>query len=161
MKKIFMVLAAIVICGMLFTGCKKSDSTTNPDPTPTPTTLTVMYKVDNTQGDLVVSDCFKLNVTYTNADGQSITENGITLPWTKSVEVTPPFNAKMEGEYVYNEAELPDVVVSGKRYGIGSYTSSSLSIVMIGTLGSASKENFLNLMASHPDRLKFTMEKDF
>ena len=75
--------------------------------------------------------------------------------------VTPPFNAKMEGEYVYNEAELPDVVVSGKRYGIGSYTSSSLSIVMIGTLGSASKENFLNLMASHPDRLKFTMEKDF
>ena len=163
MKKASFFLATLLIGGMMFTGCKKTEPTPapTPDPTPTPTSLTVMYKVDNTNGNLVMSDCFKLNVTYTDANGQSVTESNVTLPWTKSVEVTSPFKAKMEGEYVYNEAELPDQVVSGKRYGIGSYTGSSLNIEMMGTLGSASKENFLNLMAAHPDRLKFTMEKDF
>lgn len=161
MKKAMFLLATLLIGGMMLTGCKKKDPTPEPEPTPTPATLTVVYKVDNTNGNLVISDCFKLNVTYTNANGQSVTERDVTLPWTKSVEVTSPFNAKMEGEYVYNEAELPDPVVSGRRYGIGSYTGSSLNIEMLGGLGTASKENFLNLMASNPDRLKFTMEKDF
>jgi len=32
---------------------------------------------------------------------------------------------------------------------------------IIGKWMLADKENFLNLMAAHPDRLKFTMEKDF
>lgn len=163
MKKVSFFLATLLIGGMMFTGCKKTEPTPapTPDPTPTPTTVTVVYKVEKTQGSLVISDCFKLNVTYTDANGQSVTESNVTLPWTKSVEVTSPFKAKMEGEYVYNEAELPDQVVSGKRYGIGSYTGSSLNIEMMGTLGSAKKESFLNLMASHPDRLQFSMEKDF
>ena len=162
MKKVMFMIATLIIGGMMLTGCKKNPQPTpEPDPDPTPTTVTVVYKVEKTQGSLVISDCFKLNVTYTDANGQSVTESGVTLPWTKSVEVTSPFRAKMQGEYVYNEAELPDQVVSGKRYGIGSYTGSSLNIEMMGTLGSASKENFLNLMAAHPDRLQFTMEKDF
>lgn len=163
MKKVTFLLAALLIGGMMFSGCKKNDPTPTPtpDPTPTPTTLTVVYQVDNTQNSFVISDCFKLNVTYTNANGESITETGVTLPWSKSIEVTTPFKAKMQGEYVYNENELPDQVVSGKRFGIGSYTGSTLNIEMMGTVGSAKKESFLNLMASHPDRLQFSMEKDF
>jgi hypothetical protein len=161
MKKVTFLLVTLLIGGMMLTGCKKPDPTPTPEPTPTPTTLTVVYKVDNTNGHLVMSDCFKLNVTYIGANGQEVTESGVALPWMKSIEVTSPFKAKMEGEYVYNENELPDQVVSGKQYGVGYYTGSSLNIEMLGSLGSASKESFLNLMAEHPDRLKFTMEKDF
>lgn len=163
MKKVIFLLATLLIGGMMFTGCKKDNPTPTPtpEPTPTPTTTTVVYKVDNTNGNLVLSDCFKLNVTYTNANGESVTETGVTLPWSKSVEVTTPFHAKMQGEYVYNENELPDQVVSGKRYGIGAYTSGSLNIEMVGSFSSGSKESFLNLMTHNPDRLKFSTEKDF
>jgi hypothetical protein len=52
-------------------------------------------------------------------------------------------------------------VVSGKRYGIGSHSSGSLSIEMVGSLSTGSKESFLELMANNPDRLKFSEEKDF
>lgn len=158
MKKVSFLLATLLIGGMMFTGCKKTEPTPTPYPTPAPANTTVVYKVDNTNGNLVMSDCFKLNVTYTAANGESVTETGVTLPWSKSVEVTTPFKAKMQGEYVYNESELPDQVVSGKRYGIGAH---SMNIEMVGSISSGSKESFLELMANNPDRLKFSEEKDF
>lgn len=161
MKKVSFLLATVLIGGMMLTGCKKPDPTPTPTPDPTPTTTTVLYKVDNTNGNLIMSDCFKLNVTYTNAKGESVTETGVVVPWSKSVEVTLPFHAKMEGELVYNENELPEQVVYGKRYGVGNYTGGSLSIEMVGSFASVNKEKFLNLMQEHPDRLKFTVEKDF
>lgn len=108
-----------------------------------------------------MSDCFKLNVTYTNAKGESVTETGVVLPWEKSFEVTSPFKAKMEGEIVYNESELPDEVVFGKRYGIGYYNNSSLVIEMVGAFSVDDKEGFLELLQHNPDRLKFTEEKNF
>ena len=160
MKKVTFLLATLLIGGMMLTGCKKNNDPT-PDPEPTPTTIKVVYRVDNTNGNLVMSDCFRLNVTYTNANGQEVTENGLELPWSKSVEVTAPFHAKMQGELVYNEEELPEHVVYGKRYGIGAYSNGSLSIEMVGSMGSASKENFINTVNEHPDRLQFTTEKDF
>lgn len=159
MKKVMFLIATVLIGGMIFSGCKKDQPT--PTPEPTPTTTKVLYKVDNTLGNLVMSDCFKLNVTYTDAKGESVTENGVVLPWEKSVEVTSPFKAKMEGELVYDENDLPDQVVFGKRYGIGNYSNGSLAIEMVGGFNSAQKENFLNLMQNNPDRLKFTVEKDF
>lgn len=163
MKKVSFLLATLLIGGMMFTGCKKTDPTPTPtpDPTPAPANTTVVYKVDNTNGNLVMSDCFKLNVTYATANGESVTETGVTLPWSKSIEVTTPFKAKMQGEYVYNESDLPDRVVSGKRYGIGSHSNGSLNIEMVGSISSGSKESFLELMANNPDRLKFSEEKDF
>ena len=163
MKKAMFLLATVLIGGMMLSGCKKPTPTPEPtpEPEPTPTTTIVLYKVENTNGNLVMSDCFKLNVTYTNANGESVTETGVVVPWSKSVDVTLPFHAKMEGELVYNENELPEHVVFGKRYGIGTYFNGSLSIEMVGGFNSASKENFLNLMQDHPDRLKFTTEKDF
>lgn len=159
MKKVSFLLATLLIGGMMFTGCKKDQPT--PEPTPTPKTITVVYKVDKTDGNLTISDCFKLNVTYTNAKGESVTENGVVLPWEKSIEVTSPFKAKMEGGLVYNEEELPDQVVSGKLYGIGYYTGGSLSITMGGAISSAKKDNFLQLMDHNPDRLKFSTEREF
>lgn len=161
MKNLRLLFATLLIGGMMLAGCERQDPEPTPTPDPTPTSSYVTYKVDNKQGNLVLSDCFKLNVTYTDAEGQSVTENGVTVPWTKTIEVTTPFHAEMQGEFVYNEAELPETVVFGKRYGIGISSNGSGSMEMHGTLMSGSKESFLNLMAEHPDRLQFTYEKDF
>lgn len=67
----------------------------------------------------------------------------------------------MEGEIVYNESELPDEVVFGKRYGIGYYNNSSLVIEMVGAFSVNDKEGFLELIQNNPNRLKFTEEKSF
>ena len=112
-------------------------------------------------GNKVLSDCFKLNVTYTNAKGESVTETGVTLPWEKTIEVTSPFKAKMQGELVYNVDELPEKVTFGKCYGIGYYNNSSLVIEMVGAFSVDDKEGFLELLQHNPDRLKFTEEKNF
>lgn len=77
------------------------------------------------------------------------------------VEIKLPFHAEMAGTLTYNEADLPDTVVFGLRRGIGLYTSGSGNVEMVGSMSSASKENFLRLVTDHPDRLHFTMEKDF
>jgi len=160
MKKVLFVIATLLIGGMMLTGCKK-----NPQPTPTPDpttkTKTVVYKVDNTYEGLTMSECFKLSVTYLGADGQSVTENNVTLPWTKSIEVKLPFTAKMEGTFSYNEADLPEQVVYGRRYGIGTYDGNALVISLVGNMGTQSKDKFLNSMAEHPERLKFSQEENF
>ena len=163
MKKVMFLLATLFIGGMMFSGCKKDTPTPTPTPgpTPTPTTTTVVYKVEKEFGNRVMSDCFKLNVTYTNAKGESVTETGVTLPWEKTIEVTSPFKAKMQGELVYNVDELPEKVTFGKCYGIGYYNNSSLVIEMVGAFSVDDKEGFLELLQHNPDRLKFTEEKNF
>ena len=158
MKKVLFVIATLLIGGMMHTGCKK-----DPQPTPDPTTKTktVVYKVDNTYEGLTMSECFKLNVTYLDADGQLVTENNVTLPWTKSIEAKLPFTAKMEGTFSYNAADLPDQVVYGRRYGIGTYDGNALVISLVGNMSSSSKETFLSIIEEHPDRLQFSQEENF
>ena len=162
MKKTMLLLATLLIGGLMITGCSK-EPTPTPDPTPTPSTNTVKvaYKVSNTFQSLVMSDCFKLNVTYVDANGKEVTETGVTLPWTKEFEVTKPFHAKMDGQIVYNVDELPDPVVYGTCYGIGYYQGTALIITMESDMTTGSKERFLGVMEHNPDKLKFTKEKDF
>ncbi len=155
MKKVSFLLATLLIGGMMLTGCKKPEPT--PEPEPTPTKHTVVYSINNTYLDMVMSPCFKVNVTYTDANGQSITENNATLPWTKSIEVTLPFHAKMEGAYTFNEADLPDYVYFGKCIGIGLDNPWEDAASM----GGLSKQKFLEYLADHPEHLQFTKEKDF
>lgn len=156
-------MATLFMVSMMITGCDRDDPTPTPTPTPDPTpdTYTVVYKIDNQVGSLIMSPCFKMNVTYTDANGQLVTENNVTLPWSKSVDVNIPFHAKMTGTLTYDEADLPETVVYGLCRGIGLYTNGSGNVEMIGSMKSASKENFLRLITEHPDRLQFTMEKDF
>ena len=161
MKKVLYLLTALLIGGLMLTGCKKDNPTPEPEPEPTPTTTKVAYVVSNTSSGKVMSDCFKLNVTYLDANNQEVTESGVTLPWTKVIEVTSSFHAKMTGEIVYNEEELPETVIFGKPLGIGYYSGESLVIEMTGGLVTGNRENFLNLMAQDPNRLQFTKEKDF
>ena len=158
MKKVLFVIATLLIGGMMLTGCKK-----DPQPTPDPTTKTktVVYKVDNTYSGLTMSECFKLNVTYLDADGQLVTENNVTLPWTKSIEAKLPFKAKMEGTFCYNDADLPEQVVYGRRYGIGTYDGNAIIISLVGNMSSSSKETFHSIIEEHPDRLQFSQEENF
>ena len=87
MKKLSFLLATLIIGGMMLTGCKKSESTPEPEPTPVSTAYRVVYTVSNTNvlQTAFISDCFKVDVTYTDANGESVTVNGATLPWTKTV----------------------------------------------------------------------------
>ena len=160
MKKTMLLLATLLIGGMIFTSCSK-DPTPTPTPTPSTNTVKVAYQVANTYEGLVMSECFKLNVTYLDANGKEVTESGVSLPWTKEIEVTKPFHAKMNGQIVYNEEELPDKVVFGTHVGIGYYKGTSLIISLTGGLTSGDRDKFLQLMENNPDKLKFTKEKDF
>lgn len=164
MKNLTLLFATLLLGCMMFTGCEKQtpDPTPTPTPDPTPTSSYVVYTVENKSGKYVLSDCFKLNVTYTDANGESVTENNATLPWTKVIEVTTPFHAKMQGDFVYNEAELPDTVVYGTSYGIGKLVNGDLNIFLLGRgFKSSSKESFLNIMATRPDYLQFSCEEEF
>ncbi len=161
MKKITLLMATLFMVGMMITGCDRDDPTPTPTPDPTPDTYTVVYMINDQANGSTMSPCFKMNVTYTDADGQLVTENNVTLPWTKSVDVEIPFHAKMTGTLTYNEADLPETVVYGLVRGIGLYTNGSGDIEIVGSMHTASKENFLRLITEHPDRLQFTMEKDF
>lgn len=160
MKKVTFLLATLLVGGLMFTGCKKDNPTPTPTPTPTPSAYTVTYKVLNTMDGKTMSPCFKLEVTYVDANGQSVTENNVTLPWMKSIEVKAPFHAKMEGTFSYNEQELPESVIYGRIKGIIVEYSGGFSGEVIGNLTTYRKENFLSLIAEHPERLKFTEEKD-
>ena len=157
MKKITLLMATLLMVSMMITGCKKDD----PTPDPTPSTYTVVYKIDNHYENLIMSPCFKMNVSYTDATGQLVTENNATLPWSKSVDVKTPFHAKLMGTLVYNEEELPDHVVFGFYRGIGLYVNGAGSVPMEGGMSGSSKENFLITAAEHPERLQFTTEQDF
>jgi hypothetical protein len=108
-----------------------------------------------------MSPALKVNVTYTDADGQQVTENNVTLPWVKTVEVERPFHAKLTGQITFNEDELPDPVVFVRSYGIGLYVNGSGDFDMTSSTKTMSKEMFLKLISEHPDRLQFTKEADF
>ncbi len=157
MKKVMFLFSILLMGGVMLAGCKKI----TPKPEPTSNIYTIVYRVADTSNNLTMSPCFKLDVTYTDANGQSVTETNCTLPWEKTVEITRPFHAKMEGTFTYNETELPDPVVYGKYLGIGIYNNDSLRISMKGGLSQNSRERFLNLVAVQPERLNFILEKDF
>ena len=160
MKKVMFLLATLLIGGMMLTGCKPEPTPEpEPEPEPTPTTKTVFYKIANkSAAGYVVSPCFKVNVTYTDANGQSVTENEATLPWTKSIEVTLPFHAKMDGTYTFDEANLPDSVNFGKLFGIGIGVD---VFIPSGSVQMFKKAKFLQYAAEHPEKLSFTVEQDF
>ena len=159
MKKVTFLLATLLIGGMMLTGCKKDDPKPTPDPTPTPTTAKVTYKVDNKMSTLpfVTSDCFKYTITYVGADGNNVTVNDVTLPWTSpELTVKLPFDAKMEGKYTYKEEELPEQV------GFGQITKIFSGETLIATgpadnIASLTKAGFLQYISQNPDAVSFSL----
>ena len=104
----------------------------------------------------VTSDCFKYTITYVGADGNNVTVNDVTLPWTSpELTVTLPFDAKMEGKYTYKEEELPDQVGFGQI----TYIYSGEKLIATGTdnIVSLPKAGFLNYISQNPDATSFSL----
>lgn len=163
MKKLAFLITTLFVIALVGAGCNREEPTPTPPPTPTPETYSVVYKASNKLmfNTSTLSPCFKMNVTYTDANGQQVTENNITLPWTKTVEIKRPFHAKFTGQLTYNEDELPETVTYGLPHGMALYTNGYGKDSLVGALKSTSRENFLKLASEHPDRLQFTQEADF
>jgi hypothetical protein len=156
MKKVTFLLATLLIGGMMLTGCKKDDPQPTPDPTPTPTTAKVTYMVGNTYGSFTTSDCFKYTITYVGADGNKVTVNDVTLPWTSpELTVKLPFDAKMEGKYTYKEEELPDQVAFGQITNIVSGNKPIANGEDI--IASLAKAGFLQYISQNPDAVNFSL----
>ena len=158
MKKVTFLLATLLIGGLMLTGCKKEKPQPTPTPTPTPTTAKVIYEVNNKQGVFAASDCFKYTITYVGANGNSVTVNDVTLPWTSpEITVNMPFNAKVEGKATYNEANIPDLVTFGHTPNI----TADGKLVAIGNdpYQAVSKERFLALVAENSDMLSFSLSE--
>lgn len=154
MKKVTFLLAALLIGGMMLTGCKKDDP--QPTPEPTPTTAKVTYQVGGVFFGATTSDCFKYTITYVGADGKNVTVKDVTLPWTSpELTVTLPFNAKVEGNYTYEEESLPDQVVFGQ---IPSITSGE-EVIAVGSsiMASVGKDVFVKHITEHPEELNFSL----
>ncbi len=156
MKKVTFLLATLLIGGMMLTGCKKDPQPT-PTPDPEPTTTKVVYKLGNTSLNQIGSDCFKYTVSYLGDNGQMVTVNDVTLPWSSpEITVTLPFTAKIEGNATYNEADLPDPVIYGCLYYL---SANGIVFQHEGSLYSSSREGFIHIMAEDPDELKFSYSK--
>lgn len=162
MKKVTLLLAVLFIGSLMYTGCKKDDPT--PEPEPQPTTYTVAYKVLNVGLHDTLSACFKLNVTYIDADGKTVTLTDQALPWIKSFEVESPFHAEMSGEFTYKEEELPDPLYFGIYEGIIIRNAYYLDGAVNGGIRPYTKEKFLKAFdatyGGDPKDLKFTESKD-
>ena len=157
MNKLSFLLATLLIGGMMLTGCKKDDPQPTPTPDPQPTTIKVVYKLGNSTMLQTTSDCFKYTVSYLGANGQMVTVNDVTLPWTSpELTVTLPFTAKIEGQGTFNEADLPDPVVCGHLYYL--YADGN-EYQTEGGLISLERNAFMPYLAENPNLLKFSYSK--
>ena len=159
-KKSFLFIALFAAFAMITASCSKSkdsaaSSTPDPTPTPGPTTTTLYYKVSNYNAlnGHTASDCFHFNISYTEADGSTVEVNDAALPWVKSITVTGPFEAKLEGQIYYNEEDMPDTVCFCKASDISDVQNNPfINSYHIDLL----KEGMINLFTTHPDRLTFS-----
>lgn len=154
MKKLSYLFAALLFGGLIFSGCSKDEE--KPTPEPTPTETTIVYLISNVWEGIdgvvyTLSPCFHINFTYTDADGKQVEVNDATLPWEKSITVTSPFEAKLEGNFTYNEDELPEEVEFCKNIKINLPNAEEHE----GTKNT--KQKFIELVETHPEKLSFSV----
>lgn len=160
MKKLTLLLATLLIGGMMLTGCKKDNPQPTPD-TPAQTTKTVVYTMDNvykeelSSATLTVSPYFHYTFKYKDANGTMVEVNDPTLPWTKEISVTTPFEAKLEGTVTYNENELPEEgdIIFGT---LGSIKSGDDKTIPQNASKFHARQQFLDFISTHADRLNYS-----
>ena len=168
MRKVLFIVVSLLIVSVLFTGCKKSSSNDEvvpptPQPTPPPVeTAVIKYHVHTVIhtaiGDMVLSPCFRANVSYKNADGEMVNVENVSLPWTsEEMTVTKPFDALIEGVMLFNEEELPDTVVYGRLPSL--YIDDQLVGLSFASMNMWPKAGFINMVTEHPDRLNFNYSR--
>ena len=148
MKKLTVLLTALIIGGMMFTSCKKTD----PEPTPGTNTKTVEYSIPTTLAGNTMSPGLYFNIKYTGADGNPVSLENVAAPWSQSITVVPPFEAKCEVEVVLNQDELPDKVSFCQFLAI---KCGNLDIFNKYHLDST-KEKLINLSIEHPEKMRYS-----
>lgn len=169
MKKHVTIIAMALLSLAAVVGCKKNNEHQD-DPEP-PVVVKNEYiihyaietqetKVDST---IVFTPCFKANVTYLEANGDTVKLTDVSLPWSKDITVTAPFSAYIKGNEFYDQSELPDDVTYGYFAGFKAQSVETSTIIdkMRGYFGITSKENFLNNLARIENTLKFEIQKKF
>ena len=150
-KKNVLCFALFAAFAMIFTGCNKEKEKEN-NQEPIPSTMTLYYTVTNEADGHTAADCFHYNISYTDADGSTVTVEDAQMPWTKSIKVPTSFVAKLEGTITYDEADMPDYVCFIKAYQISPSPNAELE--RHHTHGT--KEHMLQAFHDHPENLTFT-----
>lgn len=148
MKKLSYLFAALLIGGLIFSGCKKDPE---PTPEPAPTETTIVYSVSNVWEGYTLSPGLYFTFTYLDADGKEVKVENAELPWKKSITVNSHFEAKLEGEITYNLEELPEKVVFCKNIKIDPALASITECSVI------DKSNFPTFVELHSEELKFSL----
>lgn len=152
MKKLSFLLVTLLIGGVMLAGCTKEEENSTPEPTPTETTI--VYSISNTYdgGSSVytLSPGLYFTFTYIDADGKEVKVENAELPWKKSITVTSPFEAKLEGKITYKEEELPEKVIFVRNIRIIDLPNAEII--------EASKINdFKKFVEEFPEKLEFSL----
>ena len=124
MKKVTFLLAALLVGGMMLTGCKKDDQNNNGNNGETPATevvYSVKYELLETAqvqtGTFSVLPGCTFDVSYVNAEGNTVEVKNVTAPWSVTVDnIKKPFTAKLEGTVSYDEAQLPETDINFVKF---------------------------------------------
>ena len=127
MKKVTFLLAALLVGGMMLTGCKKDDQNNNGNngnngETPaTEVVYSVKYELLETAqvqtGTFSVLPGCTFDVSYVNAEGNTVEVKNVTAPWSVTVDnIKKPFTAKLEGTVNYDEAQLPETDINFVKF---------------------------------------------
>ena len=167
MKKLLFFLTMVCLGGMIVMSCNRENgSNTGGDKK-----IAIQYQLKNvfTQNGATqqLTPCFHYNIRYVDDTGKTVELNNVSAPWNlPAFEIKTPFTAKIEGTIVYNESEIPEtgpiyfgVVPNIHTTENGVEKDYGLNDSPVGQF--SSKEQFLTFIASHPERLKFTLEHTF
>lgn len=98
-----------------------------------------------------MTSLFRFNVHYTDPSGQTVTERIASLPWSRSVRVTPPFDARLrvgfEARADYPQKTLYDVGFDGRIDG----SSASSATMRSASAAQADDAQVLRLRFDYPD----------
>lgn len=125
MKKVTFLLAALLVGGMMLTGCKKDDQNNNGNNGEAPATE-VVYSVKyelletaqvSTGSTFSVLPGCTFDVSYVNAEGNTVEVKNVTAPWSVTVDnIKKPFTAKLEGTVSYDDAQLPETDINFVKF---------------------------------------------
>ena len=161
MKNLLLSITIVLSVLIVFTSCKKENNNSQNK------TIPVQYKMETSMSPTTgmstpqpISSCFHYNLSYVNANGETVNVSNVSPGWNSSFEVKSPFTAKIEGVITYDENELPDgtIVFGGvpviyyTKNGVQQHTQDEIT----GTF--SSKSQFLDYIATHQDKLHFKAE---
>lgn len=171
MKKVTFLLATLIVGGMMLTGCKKDDQNNNGNNGETPATevvYSVKYELLETAqvptGTFSVLPGCTFDVSYVNAEGNTVEVKNVTAPWSVTVDnIKKPFKAKLEGTVNYDEAQLPETDINFVKFPQITITPSvGQPIVSNDFFNSyfSTKQKFLDAIQQSSKILNFSTSKE-